>query len=136
VWQLGRALGGGAVQGSCRLPGTELPALPLQKIQLRVTSARAFTSPRMGLCVETVQSLAEVAGTGLLGAATAGAGQGGGVLLNAQLLIPLPTKTWQAATIARVGTSLLTRLHVATRQSLVGVVGTEFLLGTAAAGAG
>ncbi len=71
----------------------ELPALLTQKIWLIVTSARALTSPSMGLCMETVQSLTEVAGTGFLGMAMAVAGQEEGELPGMQLLTPLPTKT-------------------------------------------
>ncbi len=81
----------------------------------------------------TVQSLMEVVGTGfLLGAAAAGPGQGVCLLPGAELLTPSPTKTWQTVMMARVGTSLLTGLCVATVQSLVEVIGTGFLLGAAA----
>jgi hypothetical protein len=136
VWySWGGAASGGAVQGSCQLPGLELLALPPPKTWLIVTMARAFTSPLTGLCVKTMQSLAEVVGVGLLGAAMAGAGQEVCVLLGVQLLTPPPTKTWQTVTMTRAGSSLLTRLCVTMLQSLK-VVGTEFPLSAAAVGAG
>ncbi len=113
----------------------ELLALPPQKTWLIVTMVRAFTSPWTGLCVETVQSLAEVVGVGLLGTAAAGAGQEVCVLPGMQLLTPPPTKTWQTVTMTRAGSSLLTRLCVTMLLSLK-VVGTEFPLSVAAAGAG
>jgi hypothetical protein len=84
----------GAGQGGCLLLGAALLTLPPTKTWQTVMMARAGTSLLTGLHVTTVQSLVEVVGMGfLLGAAAAGAIQGGCLLPGAELLTPPPTKT-------------------------------------------
>ncbi len=77
----------------------------------------------------------EVVGTVLLlGRASGGAGQRSCQLPGVELPTPPPTMTWLTVMMARVVTSPLTGLCMATVHSLVEVVGTVLLLGTVLGG--